>query len=63
MIAAIRRLEKMIATDGEKYAEIPMTARFTCPPEYSLYVLARRLSPAPLTYPVQHKYRVNPQLK
>lgn len=56
-------IERMIATDGEAFAEVPMTARFSTPPEFSLYVIARRHSPAPLTYPTQTKYLRNPQLK
>ena len=56
-------IEKMVATNGEQMAEIPYTGRFVCPPEFSLYVLARRLSPAPLTYPTQTKYLRNPQLQ
>lgn len=55
-------IEKLIATDGERYAEVPLTGRFKAPPEYSLYVIARRHSPANLVFPVQEKYRRHPTL-
>jgi hypothetical protein len=56
-------IERMAATDGERFGDVPYTARFQLPPEMSLYVIARRLSPAPLTYPTQTKYLRNPALK
>jgi hypothetical protein len=56
-------IEKMLVTDGERAGEVPMTTRFTCPPDFVLYVLARRHSTTPLAYPTQTKYLLNPQLK
>lgn len=50
-------------TDGEHAEPAPAYARFKAPPELSLIVVAERKDAAPLTYPVQRKYRVNPGLK
>ncbi len=57
------KIEKMIVTNGEQHADVPFTSRFTCPPEFSLYVVARRLSTSPLAYITQTKYLQNPALK
>lgn len=56
-------IERMFATDGERFGDVPSTSRFTLGPEMSLYVIARRLSPAPISLPVQTKYLRNPALK
>ncbi len=57
-------IEKLIVTDGAgQYADVPYTGRFKAPAEWSTYCIARRLSPLPLTFPVQTKYLLNPQLK
>jgi len=57
------RIEAMLLTDGEQFADAPRTARFKAPPEFSVYVIAKRLTDTPLTYPTQTKYLNNPGLK
>jgi hypothetical protein len=55
-------LEMLLADGNEGFHKCPRTARFGCPPELSIYFAARRLSPAPLTWPTQSKYLNNPNL-
>lgn len=56
-------LEQMIITDGVQMSECPRTGRFKVAPEQSIYVVARRLEPGRMKYPMQSKYLKNPALK
>jgi hypothetical protein len=51
------------ATDRTNAVDIEPHARQKYPPELSMLVMARRVGDKPLTYPIQHKYLVNPGLK
>lgn len=55
-------LEKLVLCNGSQWCEAPRTKRFTADPEYSLYVIARRLTDAPMKCPTQTKYLNNPAL-
>lgn len=57
------KIELLLATDGNQFCAVPMTDRFNAPAEFSLYVIARRLNPRPMTYPTQTKYLRNPLLQ
>lgn len=48
--------------DGALF-DVPSHQRVIIPAESSLYFVARRLNMNPLSFPVQYKYQVNPDLK
>jgi hypothetical protein len=56
-------VELLRAADRERTYDIAATARVGVPSELSLYCVARRASDAPLRYPTQTKYLLNPALK
>jgi len=55
-------LEKMVLSNGEKWCDSPRINRFNMDPDYSIYVIARRLTDAPMKCPTQSKYLNNPKL-
>lgn len=57
------KIEALTIEKDEKFFECPRTARFVAPPEASIYVVAQRLTEAPLKFPTQTKYLRNPDLK
>jgi hypothetical protein len=57
------QIEKMIITNGVQMCEAPRTNRFKVDAEQSIYVIAKRLVPGPVKYPMQSKYLKNPALK
>lgn len=57
-------IEDMLLVDKqERFYKCPRTDRFVCPPEVSIYFAARRLSDAPMAFPMQSKYVARPDLK